>query len=154
MGKAKSQHARMAMITRPKNIDDENRQAVVPPQFTLRQALLAIGGMCAVLALYRATGLAMGTGILVVTGLVIGLIIAREWREWFAVGLIAVVLVVIVSLIARPIHRRRHPIHADHRRRAEVANQEKQTRQVAVKAPAWWVFSTSLRATNAAGLPL
>jgi hypothetical protein len=53
-----------------------------------------IGGLSAVLAAHRATGLVMGTAILVVAGLVVGLIIARDWREWFAVGGIAVLLIV------------------------------------------------------------
>ena len=70
-----------------------------PPQFTLRQALLATGGLCIVLAVYRAMGLAQGTAVLIVSGLVIGLIVARNRREWFAVGLIAFVLLVIVSLM-------------------------------------------------------
>lgn len=78
---------------------DPQSPSPAPPQFTLRQALLAIGGLCIVLAVYRAVGLSMGTAVLIVSALVIGLIIARDRREWYAVGLIAFMLLVIVSLM-------------------------------------------------------
>ncbi|HZL89302.1 MAG TPA: DUF1559 domain-containing protein [Pirellulaceae bacterium] len=81
--------------TQPNNVNEVTR----PPQFTLRQALLSIAGLCAFLAFFRLVGLGPGIGLLFV-GVMIGFsIISLLRREWWLAAVPLFILAVCVCLL-------------------------------------------------------
>ena len=68
-----------------------------PMQFTLRQALLAVGLLCVILALFRAVGVEIGTGFLIASGLALLSVIALVRRQWLLATFPLLVLLAVVG---------------------------------------------------------
>ena len=80
-------------------IEDDTKSATriesnkSPRQFTLRQALLVIGALCVVLALYRAAGVDIATLVVLLTAVVGLLAVGTVKRRWHLVGFAAILSV-------------------------------------------------------------